>query len=111
MHLQSEIDRLRREPVAEMERYHGEISRAQGLSLALQNERDALAAQLEQLAASEVTARRALEKERTQAVLQSEDAIRKAKRLETDLVLALVSLNFVHFFTVTKYTTGGATQN
>lgn len=71
-----------------MERYQGEISRAQALALALQNERDALAAQLEGLAASEMTARRALEKERSTAVHHSEEAVRKVKRLETDLILS-----------------------
>jgi hypothetical protein len=75
-----------------MERYQGEISRAQALALALQNERDALAAQLEGLAASEVTARRALEKERTQAVLQTEEAVRKVKRLETDHIISMVGI-------------------
>lgn len=88
--VEAEVSRLHREPHHEMERYQGEISRAQALSLALQNERDALAAQLEGLAASEMTARRALEKERSAAVMQSEEAVRKVKRLETDLVLSTV---------------------
>lgn len=79
---------MQREPHQEMERYQGEISRAQALALALQNERDALAAQLEGLAASEMTARRALEKERSTAVHHSEEAVRKVKRLETDLILS-----------------------
>eukprot|EP00026_Physarum_polycephalum_P002003 Phypoly_transcript_02007.p1 GENE.Phypoly_transcript_02007~~Phypoly_transcript_02007.p1 ORF type:complete len:680 (+),score=119.58 Phypoly_transcript_02007:94-2040(+) len=89
--MENEITRLQREPQQEMERYQGEICRSQALALALQNERDALAAQLEGLATSEISARRALEKERTQAVLQTEEAVRKVKRLETDLIIATES--------------------
>ncbi len=96
-----ELDRLQREPHHEMERYQGEISRAQSLALAVQNERDALAAQLESLATSEANARRALEKERTQAVLTTEDAVRKAKRLETDLTIAMVQyINSIFFLLI-----------
>lgn len=107
--MQNEISKLQREPHQEMERYQGEISRAQALALALQNERDALAAQLEGLAASEVTARRALEKERTQAVLQAEDAVRKVKRLETDHIISIVRTPSNNFTGAYKIILGRAT--